>query len=385
MPTPPIQSRLPQVGTTIFTVMSQLALEHRAINLSQGFPDFEPPERLRELVTHHLNAGHNQYAPMAGVPALREVIAALVREHYGRSIAALDEVTVTSGATEALTCAIQAVVGPGDAVVVFEPTYDSYEPIISLVGGQVRRVPLARPGFGIDWNRLREALHPAPRLVIVNTPHNPAGALLTAADLDRLAALLRDTPTLLLADEVYEHMVYDGARFASFHTQAELAERTFVVSSFGKTLHATGWKVGYCVAPRPLTQEFRKVHQFVTFATASPLQFAIADFLTEQPEFPRHIAAFYQQRRDHFIDLLAGSRWRITPARGTYFQLLDYTALSDLPDTAFARLLLERHGVASIPISPFCTTTPPGERLLRFCFAKQDATLVAAVERLRGL
>jgi methionine aminotransferase len=277
------------------------------------------------------------------------------------------------------------VVGPGDAVVVFEPTYDSYEPIVSLVGGQVRRVPLARPGFTIDWDRLRAALSPAPRLIIVNTPHNPTGALLTAGDLELLAGLLRGTPTLVLADEVYEHMVYDGVRFASFHTHAELAERTFVVSSFGKTLHATGWKVGYCVAPPLLTQEFRKVHQFVTFATASPLQYAIADFLTEQPDFPRGIAGYYQARRDRFNGLLAGSRWQLTPCRGSYFQLLDYTAISDLPDTEFALQLLKEHGVASIPLSPFCTEVPAAERLLRFCFAKQDATLVAAVGRIRDL
>lgn len=385
MPTPSIVSRLPQVGTTIFTVMSQLALEHGAINLSQGFPDFEPPQRLRELVTRHLDSGHNQYAPMAGVPLLREVIAAATRSLYGRGVSAQDEVTVTSGATEALACAIQAVVGPGDEVVVFEPTYDSYEPIVSLVGGRVRRVPLARPGFGIDWDRLHAALRPAPRLVIVNTPHNPTGAVLSRADLDILAGLLRDSPTLLLADEVYEHMVYDGVSFASLHTQPELAERSFVVSSFGKTLHATGWKVGYCVAPPVLTQEFRKVHQFVTFATASPLQYAIADFLQEQPGFPRELAGFYQARRDRFIGLLQGSRWRLTPAPGTYFQLLDYTAISALPDTEFALQLLRQQGVAAIPVSPFCTATPTAERLLRFCFAKQDATLLAAVERIRDL
>jgi methionine aminotransferase len=385
MTTPPIRSRLPQVGTTIFTVMSQLALEHRAVNTGQGFPDFEPPQRLRELVAHHLGAHHNQYAPMAGAVPLREAIAAKVARHYGRTASPDTEITVTCGGTEALASSIQALVHPGDEVVLLEPAYDSYEPIVELCGGIARRVPLARPGFGVDWQRFGEALGPRTRLVIVNTPHNPSGACLSSADLERLAASLRATGAFVLADEVYEHMVFDGVRHASLNGHAELAARSIVASSFGKTYHATGWKIGYCVAPAALTAELRKVHQFVTFAIATPLQHAIADFMREHPEWEDELPAFYQAKRDRLASLLGASRLRYTPARSTYFQLVDYSALSDLPDTEFALDLIRRHGVATIPVSPFCTPPPPGERLVRLCFAKEDATLVAAAERLARL
>jgi methionine aminotransferase len=376
------QTRLPAVGTTIFTVMSQLALEHRAINLAQGFPDFEPPARLRELVGVHAWSGHNQYAPMAGAPPLREAIARKLARHYGRQASPDTEITVTCGGTEALAVAIQASVHPGDEVVLFDPAYDSYEPIVHLAGGTTRRVPLARPGFDLDFDRLAAALSPRTRLVVVNTPHNPSGACIPAADLDRLAELLRPTGAFVLADEVYEHMVFDGVRHASLNAHPELAARSFVVSSFGKTYHATGWKVGYCVAPPALTTEFRKVHQYVTFSIASVLQYAIADFMTEHPEWEEELPAFYQQRRERLAGLLRGSRFRWTPARATYFQLLDYGAVSDEPDTAFARTLLREHGVVAIPISPFCAAPPAGERLVRLCFAKEDATLAAAAERL---
>ena len=385
MATPPLESRLPRVGTTIFTVMSQLALEHRAVNTGQGFPDFEPPLRLRERVAHHLGAGHNQYAPMAGVVALREGIAAKVLRHYRRRVSAEHEVTVTSGGTEALTSSILALVHPGDEVLLLEPAYDSYEPVVELAGARARRIPLARPEFGIDWQLLDDALSARTRLVIVNSPHNPSGACLTPADLDRLAALLRPTRTLVLADEVYEHMVYDGIAHASLNGHAELAERSIVVSSFGKTYHATGWKIGYCVAPPALTTELRKVHQFNTFAVATPLQYAIADFMTEHPEWEDELPRFYQQKRDRLATLLAPGRLRLRPARATYFQLVDYAAVSSLSDTEFALELIRTHGVAGIPVSPFCASPPPEERLLRLCFAKEDATLVAAAERLTRL
>jgi methionine aminotransferase len=380
--TPELQSRLPGVGTTIFTVMSQLAVEHRALNLAQGFPDFEPPARLRELVAVHSSADHNQYAPMAGAVPLREAIAAKLLRRYGRQ-ASDAEITVTCGGTEALAVAIQAVVRAGDEVVLFDPAYDSYEPIVHLAGGTTRRLPLTRPDFGIDFDALRATIGPRTRLVIVNSPHNPTGACLSRADLDRLAELLRPTDAFVLADEVYEHMVFDGANHASLNAHPELAARSFVVSSFGKTYHATGWKIGYAVAPPALTAEFRKIHQFVTFSIASPLQYAIADFMREHPEWEAELPAFYQQRRDRLGQLLQGSRFRWTPARATYFQLVDYSAIADEPDTAFAQRLLREHGVVSIPISPFSAAPPPDERLVRLCFAKGDATLAAAAERLR--
>jgi len=382
---PPLISRLPSVGTTIFTVMSQLALEHRAVNTGQGFPDFEPPLELRERVAYHLAARHNQYAPMAGVVALREAIAAKVARHYGRSPSPGSEITVTSGGTDALASSILALVHPGDEAVLLDPAYDSYQPIVELAGGRAVRVPLARPGFGIDWDRLAGALGVRTRLVMINSPHNPSGACLAAADLDRLAALLRPTGAFVISDEVYEHMVFDGHRHASLNGHAELAERSVVVSSFGKTYHATGWKVGYTIAPPALTEEVRKVHQFVTFATASVLQYAIADFMTAHPEWEDQLPAFYQQKRDRLVALLTGSRLDLEPAHATYFQLVDYSAISDKPDTEFALELIRSHGVVTIPVSPFCGAPPAGERLVRLCFAKEDATLQAAAERLRKL
>jgi methionine aminotransferase len=385
MSKPALESRLPGVGTTIFTVMSQLAAQHGAVNLAQGFPDFEPPERLRALVTHHLGSRHNQYAPMAGVLALREAIAEKVAREHGRIASAGDEITVTCGATEALACAVQATVGPGDEAVLLEPCYDSYEPVVTLAGGRAVRVPLLRPAFAPDWEALARAVGPRTRLLVVNSPHNPSGALLEPAELDRLAALLRPTGALLLADEAYEHVTFDGAGHASVNGHPELRERAFVVTSFGKTFHATGWKVGACVAPPALTAELRKVHQFLTFAIATPLQHALADFLREAPEVPGALPAFYQERRDRFLSLLAGSRLRAVPARGTYFQLLDCAGVTELPEGEFALELLRTHGVAAIPVSAFCRTAPAGERLLRFCFAKPDAVLEAAAERLRRI
>jgi methionine transaminase len=377
-------SKLPHVGTTIFTVMSRLAAECGAINLSQGFPDFDPPSRLVELVVEHMRSGRNQYAPMTGWPALAEAIAHKAGALYGRAISPSAEVTVTSGGTEALFCAVQAVVRPGDEVILLEPAYDSYEPAVQLAGGRAVRVPLSWPDFAVDWDRVRGAFSPRTRLVVVNTPHNPTGSVLTSRDLEALADIVRSSPALVLSDEVYEHMLFDGRAHASLLTHPELAARSFVVSSFGKTYHATGWKVGYCIAPPDLTTEFRKVHQFVQFAVATPMQAGLADFLTECPGHHLDLPAFYQAKRDHFCRLLSATPLAFTPSAGTYFQLADYSAVSDLPDVEFARWLTREIGVAAIPVSVFSSNSVPA-RAVRFCFAKHEATLDAAGERLRRL
>ncbi len=376
-----LESKLPKVGTTIFTVMSQLADQHKAINLSQGFPDFQPPPELVARVTHYLEAGRNQYAPMIGVRELREAIAEKLRALYGVHADPETEITVTPGATEALFAAIHAVVRPGDEVIVFDPAYDSYEPAVTLAGGRTLHVPLTRPSFSIDWERLKSVLSDRTRLVIVNSPHNPSGALLTEEDLGELAALLRPYGCYLLSDEVYEHIVFDG-RHATVLAHPELKERSFAVFSFGKTYHATGWKIGYAVAPRALTEELRKIHQYLTFAAVTPLQHALADFIRERPEHYLSLPDFYREKRDLFVELLASSRFELVPARGTYFQLADYGRISSEPDTEFARRLTIEHGVAVIPISVFCAEPPPGATLVRFCFAKQEQTLRDAAARL---
>ena len=380
----PLDSKLPKVGTTIFTVMSQLAEQHRAVNLSQGFPNFLPPAELLELVERALRGSYHQYALMAGSMALRTAIAAKLAALYDVKADPAAEITVTSGATEAIFDAIQAVVRRDDEVIVFDPCYDSYEPSITLAGGRTVHLPLTQPGFAIDWPRLQAALSARTRLVIVNSPHNPSGALRERADFDRLAELLRPYDCYLLSDEVYEHVVFDGARHATALAQPELAQRCFAVFSFGKTYHATGWKLGYCVAPPALSAELRRVHQYVTFASTSPLQQALAEYMTAHPEHHLQLPAFYQERRDYFAGLLADTRFRPLPAAGTYFQLADYSAISTLPDVEFARWLTIEHGVATIPVSVFYQQ-PPDTRLVRFCFAKENATLDAAAERLRRL
>ncbi len=378
---PPPESKLPGVGTTIFTVMSRLAAETGAINLGQGFPDFQPPARLRELVAVHLAAGHNQYAPMAGLPALCAAIAAQVARRHGWVIDAGNEVTITAGATEAIFAAIHAVVHAGEEVVLLDPSYDSYGPAARLAGARIVRVPLSLPDFRIDYERLAAAINPRTRLLIVNTPLNPAGAVLDAADWERIADLLEPQDAFVLSDEVYESLVYDGRPHAGVLSNARLRQRAFAVFSFGKTYNATGWKVGYCLAAPSLTAEFRKVHQFLTFAVATPIQHAIADFMREVPGFADQLAAFYQERRDRFISLLEGSRFRVRRTAGTYFQLADYSAISDLPDIEFCEHMTRRHGVAAIPLSPFCAG-PLHARLVRFCFAKDDATLEQAAAQL---
>ncbi|MBA4502852.1 pyridoxal phosphate-dependent aminotransferase [Marinobacterium marinum] len=375
------ETKLPRVGTTIFTQMSALAQAHQAINLSQGFPDFDGPQVLLERVGHYIRQGDNQYAPMSGVPSLCEAIAAKVERCYGRRVDAGTEVTVTSGATEALFAAIAAVVRPGDEVILFDPAYDSYDPAITLNGGKAVHIQLMPPVFAIDWEAVARAITPRTRMIILNTPHNPTGQTLGPDDLQALSELVADTDILLLADEVYEHIVFDGAAHQSINRYPDLAQRSFIVSSFGKTYHTTGWKIGYCVAPAPLTAELRKVHQYLTFSTSTPMQLALADFMRTDTEHDQRLPAFYQARRDRFNAQMASSRFRFTPAAGTYFQVMDYSGISNLPDTEFVLWLIEQAGVAAIPLSVFCQQ-PPEMKLIRFCFAKSETTLDQAAEQL---
>ncbi len=381
----PLDSKLPDVDTSIFAVMTQLAKDTGAINLAQGFPNFEPPPELTERVNFHLNNGGNQYAPMTGVPGLRQVIADKTSALQNRDINVDSEITVCTGATEGLFSAIQAVVRDGDEVIVIDPAYDSYEPSVTLAGGLTRHVPLrlAANGqdFTMDWQRLQETLSSKTRLVILNFPHNPTGALLSAADLDTLADIVRTSDCLLLSDEVYEHIIFDGQEHLSLLRHDELWERSMVVSSFGKTLHATGWKLGYCIAPDWLSAEFRKVHQFTTFSVSTPMQLAVADFLQSNPGHYHELPAFYEQKRDFFCQRLAESRFRLTPARSTFFQLLDYGEIADDDDVSLSKRWTRDIGVASIPLSTFCEQPFTGTRL-RFCFAKDDTTLERAAEKL---
>lgn len=378
-----VQSKLPDVGTTIFTVMSKLAADCDAINLSQGFPSFDPDPELLRLIDHHLRTGANQYAPMPGVAALRHEIAAKVLQLYGRAVDEDTEVTVCTGATEGLFSTIQAMVRPGDEVIVLDPAYDSYEPAVTLAGGRTRHVPLIETDevFCIDWERLGDTITEATRLIVLNFPQNPTGAVLSEDDLERLAELLRDTPIFLVSDEVYEHIIFDGIAHQSLLRHEELWQRSFVISSFGKTYHATGWKVGYVIAPAILTAEFRKVHQFTTFAVVTPIQHAIADYMAKTPEHYQKLPQFYEAKRDRFCALVRDSRFRFRPAQGTFFQILDYSDITEEADLAYAKRLTHEIGVASIPVSVFCEDPPPS-RKLRFCFAKDDATLEEAAKRL---
>ena len=380
-----MKSKLPDIGTTIFTVMSKMAADYGAINLSQGFPDFDCPDRLRELVAEHLNGRKNQYPPMAGILPLREEIAAKVHTLYGAQVCPENEVTVTSGATEAIFDAIQATVGRGDEVILFDPAYDCYDPAIRLAGAVPVRLPLTSPAYEIDFEALASAITPRTRMVMINSPHNPCGSVLTREALDKLAATIRGHDIVVLSDEVYEHMVFDGQGHASVLGHDELRDKSFAVFSFGKTYHATGWKLAYCIAPAGFTAEFRKVHQFVTFTSVSFLQYALADYMRECPQHANELSSFYQSKRDRFCELLAPSRFRFTPSAGTYFQLADYSALSDEDDMSFVTRLTREHGVAAIPLSPFFASPQPESRIIRFCFCKEDATLAAAAERLCAL
>ena len=373
--------KLGNVGTTIFTVMSRRARELDALNLGQGFPDYDIDPRLTELVAAAMQGGHNQYAPMEGLPALRERIATKLSASYGLQVDPEAEVTVTLGATEGIYSAVQALIGTGDEAIAFDPAYDSYEPAVRLAGGHCIRLPLTQPGFRYDWDRVRGAISPRTRLVLFNSPHNPACTTATGADLDELARLIAGRDIVVLSDEVYEHVVFDGGRHASVLTHEGLAPHSLAVFSFGKTLHATGLRVGYCVAPAHLTGELRKVHQFNTFSISHPLQHAIAAYLAEQPRCGERLAAFFQAKRDRLRRALASSGFVLPPAQGTYFQLLDFGAFARGDDRAFADRLLAEARVASIPLSPFYARPEP-LTFVRLCIAKRDSTLDEAAARL---
>ena len=375
-----IDSKHPAIGTTIFTVMSKLAAECGAVNLSQGFPDFQAEPALFDAVHRHMLAGRNQYAPMTGVPELRQAIVDKVAALYGPRFDAESEVTVTAGATQAIFTAIAAFVRPGDEVIVFEPVYDSYVPAIETVGGTAVFAPLKFPDYAPDWAQVAQLISPKTRLIIINSPHNPTGSLLTAVDLEKLANLVCGTDIVVLSDEVYEHILFDGEQHASLCAHAELAQRSIVVSSFGKTYHITGWKIGYVVGPADLMAEFRKVHQFNVFTVHTPSQLALAEYMQDAS---RHLglAAFYQEKRDFFRELMAATPFKLLPCRGTYFQLASYAGLSELPDRAFAEWMTREIGVAVIPVSVFYANGRD-DQVVRFCFAKQESTLRAAAKRL---
>ena len=378
------RSKLPDVGTTIFTVMSRRAAELGAVNLGQGFPDYPIDPQLAACVQAAMLAGHNQYAPMPGNVLLRERIATRIARAPGVAVDPEGEITVTLGATEAIYSGVQALVGAGEEAIVFDPAYDSYDPAVRLAGGRCVHIPLAPPAFRIDWERVRAALTPRTRLVIINSPQNPACTCLDGADLDALATLLRGRETWVLSDEVYQHVVFDGRRHASVLAHPELRARSIAVYSFGKTLHATGLRIGYAVAPPALTAELRKVHQFNTFSIASALQQGIADYLADRPDWGAELPAFFVVRRDRLRAALAGAGLTLPPAQGTYFQLLDYGALSGEGDVAFAERLLTEAGVASIPLSPFYREPLASLRCLRLCFAKRDATLDEGARRIKA-
>ena len=378
-----IGSKLPDVGVSIFAVMTRLANEHGAINLSQGFPDFDCEPALVESVARAMRAGNNQYAPMPGVLALREAIAAKVQQCYGARVDPQSEVQIVCGATAGLYATLTAFVQPGDEVILFEPCYDSYVPVIRLSGGTPVFVSLRYPDYRVDWDEVKRAIGPRTRAILVNTPHNPTGVAWTADDMRQLSALVDGTDILLIGDEVYEHVIFDGRRHESLLRYPELRSRACVISSFGKTFHTTGWKVGYCVAPQPILAEVQRVHQFMTFTVHTPSQFAFAEFVSRDP-MAAELAAFYQRKRDLFLSLIDGSRFKPLACEGTYFQLLDYSAISHDMDRDMAMRFITEHGVASIPCSAFLYKDPGGP-VLRFCFAKKDETLRAAAERLRRI
>jgi len=378
-----LQSRLPRVGTTIFTLMSALAAKHGAVNLGQGFPDFDCDPHLADAVVAAMREGWNQYPPMAGVPALREAVARKVHALYGRAYDPDTEVTITAGATQAILTAVLCCVHPGDEVILLEPAYDSYGPSVELAGGAAVRVPLTAGSFRPDFDAIAAAITPRTRALIVNTPHNPSATVWSAAEMQQLARLLAPTGIVLIADEVYEHMVFDGAPHVSAAAIDSLAERAFVISSFGKTYHVTGWKIGYVAAPAALSAEFRKVHQFNVFTVNTPMQHGLARYMAD-PRPALELAAFYQRKRDLFRAGLAATRLKLLPSQGTYFQCVDYAAVSELPEVGFCEWLTTEIGVAAIPLSAFYADGFE-QRIARLCFAKRDDTLQAALERLAVL
>ena len=375
-----LESKLPDVGVTIFSIMSQLANHHQAINLCQGFPDFDAAPDLIQGVTDYMKTGNNQYAPMQGVPVLRRKIAEKVRELYHSDYDPDTEITVTSGATEALYAAITAVVRAGDEVIIFEPAFDAYAPVVRLNQGIPVFLQLKLPDYRIDWDEVADRLSKRTRLIILNSPHNPTGGVLKASDMQALETVLADTKTLILSDEVYEHIVFDDQVHESIASYPALAARSYVISSFGKTYHTTGWKIGYCLAPAMLSKEFQRVHQFLTFSVNTPIQLAYADIL-DQKDLYRELSSFYQDKRDAFVSFLGGSRFKPVPCSGTYFQMMRYDAISDLPDVEFARWMTIEHGVASIPVSVFYDAKTD-HKVVRFCFAKRVETLERAAEKL---
>lgn len=376
-----LTSKLPAVGVTIFSQMSALAAEYNAINLSQGFPNFDCDPYLKQQVSHYLNNGFNQYAPMPGVPELQQAIATLVSNHYELNINPTEQVTVTSGATEALFVAIQSIIHTDDEVIVFDPAYDSYEPAVDLAGGKCIHIPLLPPEYDINWQQVEAAITSRTKAIIINSPHNPTGAILHERDITALKKLVDQHDIHIISDEVYEHIVFDQQTHHSILRYPELAEKSFVISSFGKTYHVTGWKVGYCVAPKELMTEFRKIHQYVTFSTVTPIQKALADMINQSPEHISSLGQFYQHKRDVFSEHLAGSQFKLLPCKGTYFQLLDYSAISDLPDTEFCNWLTKVHKIATIPLSVFYQNDNQN-KVIRVCFAKDDETLKKAAQIL---
>ena len=378
-----MKSKLPNLETSIFTVMSQMAHKEKAINLSQGFPDFGADPELLELYREAIAAGHNQYAPMNGIFSLREAIARKTAALYGADYHPEKEITVTAGATQAIYTAIASVVYPGDEVIIFKPAYDCYEPTVIAQGGKPILLQLKGTDFRIDWDELQNAISPKTRLILINSPHNPSGTLMKAADMQKLQEILEPTDIMLLSDEVYEHLVFDGFSHESVCKFPDLRQRSFICASFGKTFHVTGWKMGYCLAPEPLMREFRKIHEFVVFAVNHPAQRAIATYLKDASHY-EGLGNFFQKKRDLFLQGLEGSRFRFTPSEGTYFQLLDYSEISKSPDLEFAKTLTVRNGVASIPISVFNVNRADNHQL-RFCFAKTDETLKRATEILSAL
>ena len=375
-----LQSKLPDLEITIFSVMTQLAIEHGAINLSQGFPDFDTYPELRLLVEKYMREGYNQYAPMQGVMALRERIAEKVSDLYTAQYDPATEITVTSGATESVFAAISAVVRKNDEVIIFEPAYDAYDPVVRLNGGIPVYLQLKFPHYTIDWDEVKNVLNRNTKLIILNYPHNPTGAVLSNRDISKLSEVVKDTQTLIISDEAYEHIIFDGLQHESISRYPQLAQRSYVISSFGKTYHTTGWKIGYCMAPKHLSAELQKIHQYLTFASNTPIQMAYAEFMKNKDLYLK-LPRFYQQKRDLFLSLTAQSRFKPLPCKGTYYQMLDYSQISDEPDFEFARRLTVEYGVAAIPPSALYHQRND-HKVLRFCFAKKDETLERAADRL---
>ena len=376
-----VESKLPSTGVSIFAIMSRLAEEYGAIILSQGFPDFDCDPELVEAVARQIRAGHNQYTPMLGIVALREALSRKIELLYGRRYDPATEITITSGATEGLFSSLTALVRPGDEVVLLQPAYDSYLPAVQLCGGRPVFVTLRGPDYRVDWDEVRRVVNARTRVIVVNSPHNPTGMVFDADDIRGLTSVLERTDAVVVADEVYEHIVFDGRRHESMARHPVIADRAVVISSFGKTYHTTGWKIGYCVAPRALSAEVARVHQFVTYTVNGAIQRAYAEWVNRDP-LAQDVTRLYQAKRDRFLQLLEGTRFRPLPCRGTYFQIVYYSAITNERDSDFAMRLLQEHGIAAIPVSPFLTDAEPGP-VLRFCFAKRDETLECAAERLR--